>query len=293
MGNISTITRDGIAKVKKAYLEANAIWRFSDEGSTGEEARAILSCHGFEPVIGLHVIYELAKTYLREDSPDTSVNLFSIVRDLKPQISETPGALLKYEFQNFLSGATFDPFLLGARKRETVIEISKLSRGVFDEKAKAFVTARESQSKKDRFIRGQYNIDLLKKDKPKIEQRTFEGVVSHYKDDTTIMVPMVEQILSGIANTHQSQEIYKKLDSYPVLKTTVMANLYEMFIALVDQIPGKDKTHDHRHLIEASYCDVFVTEDRKLLNNTKRINPSLAAIEWSDIGKSVNLGSVL
>jgi len=131
--------------LKKAYLETNAIWRFSEKGTSGEEARAILSCHGFEPVIGLHVIYELARTFLKDGSSEKPMSLFSIVRDLKPLISEEPRILLRNEIQGLLNGDSFDPFLSGARKNEAASEISKLSNGEFDENARAFITKRDQQ----------------------------------------------------------------------------------------------------------------------------------------------------
>lgn len=225
--------------MKKAYLETNAIWRFLSEGTSGEEARAILSCHGFEPVIGLHVIYELARTFLKDDSHEKSVSLFSIVRDLKPLISEEPRVLLRYEFQSFLNGDTFDPFLLGARKNETASEISKLSHGVFDKEARAFITGRDEEFKTEHAILGLNNIDLFQQEKPEAKLKTFEDVVSYYKDG---IPQIIEQILPGIADARQPQEISKNLERFPAIKSTVMSNLYTIFIAVAHgEIPNTDK----------------------------------------------------
>lgn len=273
--------------MKKAFLETNAIWRFFNDGTNGEEARAILSCHGFEPVMGLHAIYELARTFLMDESPEISMTLFSIVRDLKPLISEEPQVLLRYEFQSYLRGGSFDPFLWGARKNETAREISKFSNGVFDEEAQTFITKRDEEFKTEHAILGQYNIELFQKEKPKVKLKTFEDVVSYYKDG---IPQIIEQILTGVADARQSHEISKNLDRFPALKSTVMANLYTIFIAIVHQeIPGTDKIDDHRHIIEASYCDLFVTEEKQLLKNVQKINPSLTAKKWSDIGKRVEI----
>jgi len=136
---------------------------------------------------------------------------------------------------------------------------------------------------------GQNNIDLFQKEKPKVQLKTFEDVVSYYNDG---IPQIVKQILFGNAYASRSQEISRNLDRLPALKSTVMSNLYTIFIAVVHgEIPNTDKIDDHRHLIEASYCDVFVTEEKQLVKNVRRINPLLVAKKWSDIGKSAELDS--
>lgn len=69
-----------------------------------------------------------------------------------------------------------------------------------------------------------------------------------------------------------------------------MANYYTLFVAVVHKnTPATDKIDDHRHVIDASYCDVFVTEDKQWLSNIRKINPGLKPIKWSTLGKNVGL----
>jgi len=52
-------------------------------------------------------------------------------------------------------------------------------------------------------------------------------------------------------------------------------------------IPGKDKIDDYRHIIEASYCDVFITGDAQLQKTVPRINPEVEVVEWNNFFKTI------
>ena len=60
-----------------------------------------------------------------------------------------------------------------------------------------------------------------------------------------------------------------------------MANMYLFFVQMTRKVvPATDKVDDHRHVIEASYCDAFITNDNQLLSNLGKINSHLEAISW-------------
>ena len=48
-------------------------------------------------------------------------------------------------------------------------------------------------------------------------------------------------------------------------------------------VPAKDKVDDHRHIVEAAYCDAFITSDSQLIKNANKINPSIEIIEWNSL----------
>lgn len=48
-------------------------------------------------------------------------------------------------------------------------------------------------------------------------------------------------------------------------------------------MPGRDKLDDYRHVIEASYCDVFVTNDGQLGRTVPRINSDLSVVLWNEL----------
>lgn len=265
--------------MQKAFLETNAINRFLDEKINGKEVRAILSCHGYSPVIGLHVVYELAQTFLSGNSDDTARNLFEVVRDLDPDISEAPEVVLKSEYTKYLHGTEVACFLCGDREAETRQEIIKLSNGTFDDNARNFISTRHECFSKDHPVTGQANVRAFLDEPPNEKLRSFEDVSKYYEN----RIPeLIEQILKGIASPSQALDMAGKLNNFPLLKSTVMANLYLIFIAIVHKnTPATDKVDDHRHIIEASYCDVFVTEEKQLLSNARKINSSLRPMKWS------------
>ena len=57
-----------------------------------------------------------------------------------------------------------------------------------------------------------------------------------------------------------------------------------MFICLANGVaPSVDKVDDYRHVVEASYCDFFVTNDEQLFRSVSRLNEIITPIRLSDI----------
>lgn len=271
--------------MEKAFLETNAICRFLEEKLSGEEIRALLSCYKYEPVIGFHVIYELARTFLSSNKDEIAKTLFEIVRDLNPDISEEPKVILLNEYNLYSSGTRFDYFLRGMRKYSAREAIVRLAMGVFDDKARQFISSRDINFKKEHPITGQENIKIFLDNPPVEKLHSFEDVVKYYEGDIPILI---KQILKDVVSSDEAKGMAGNIDQFPCLKATVMANFYMTFIAVVHKdVPATDKVDDHRHIIEASYCDVFVTEEKQLLANVPRINSRIKPIKWSTIGKGI------
>ena len=90
---------------------------------------------------------------------------------------------------------------------------------------------------------------------------------------------MIRTALHDAVSTSEAQNLAARIDQFPALRSTVNANIYLNFVAIGQgQIPSFDKVDDFRHVIEASYCDTSVTDDRRLLNQTASINPSLTVL---------------
>jgi hypothetical protein len=271
--------------MEKAFLETNAICRFLNEKLSGEEIRALLSCYKYKPVIGFHVIYELARTFLSSNKDEIAKTLFEIVRDLNPDISEEPKVILPNEYNWYSNGIRFDCFLSGMRKYLAREEIVKLAMGVFDDSARTFISSRDMKFKEEHPVMGREQVNIFLNNPPVKKLHSFEDVVKYYESDIPILI---EQIYKGAASTDEAKDMAGKIDQFPCLKATVMANLYLDFIVVVHKTPpATDKVDDHRHIVDASYCDVFVTEENQLLANVPRINSRLKPIKWSTIGKGI------
>ena len=47
--------------------------------------------------------------------------------------------------------------------------------------------------------------------------------------------------------------------------------------------PSYDRVDDFRQVIDASYCDVFVTNDDQLARTGNQINTGISLISWRDV----------
>lgn len=269
------------SSMKKVYLESNVICRAQDSNLSGGDLRRLLDDEGFVPVIGLHVIYELARTFLNVENTDTAIRLFAIIKELEPEFSNQPGILMYQEANNCISGREIFPFLGGEEKQSTINEVLKLSAGNFDDRAKGFIKERDDNFQQDHVEVAKKNIAIFKISPPEKRLRTFEDIFEYYKNDlSTLLSYIFEDKFTNI----QTSSIIEKIDKYPVISSRLRAELYLIYVYLVHKVvPANDKVDDHRHLIEAAYCDAFITNDRQLINNANKISPHLEVVKWDTL----------
>jgi hypothetical protein len=96
--------------MKKAYIEVSLINRSVDQGHDANSLAEQLRVLGYEPVIGLHVVYELAKCFLTGDITRGRW-LFVFVDDLAPSFHSEPQQLMEREIERFRHGKAVLPFL--------------------------------------------------------------------------------------------------------------------------------------------------------------------------------------
>lgn len=267
--------------MKRAYLEANAISRAADESISGQQLRNILRSRGFTPVIGFHTIYELAKTFLNESKGEIAKTLFQIVADIEAEYSEESHEILYQEFNHCFEMKPIKPFLDGCKRTDTLREVRKLAGGVFDDRARNFIEAREMRFRIDHPQISQNNIQAFVENPPTNRLRTFEEVLGYYNNG---IPSVVAQIFGGKASQEQAQAVSKLLEHYPGIRAAVRANMYLIYVQVVQKVvPATDKVDDHRHVMEASYCDAFITSDTQLLKNLEKINPCLEPVSWQTL----------
>ena len=267
--------------MRKAYLETNAICRAEDYGISGCDLRLRLEHNGLTPVVGLHVIYELARTFLNPKNTDTAIRLFRIVEELSPEYSEQPGALITQEVDRCLNNSDIAPFLDGADFNAAVDEVQKLSTGNFDDKARGFIEGRDSNFQREHEIIAKINIEEFRRNFLIMRIRTFEDVLSYYENDfSTLLI----KIFNGKLSRAEALNILDVIDTLHTIQSRLRSEIYLLFIALVHgAVPNTDKVDDHRHIIEAAYCDVFITGDSQLINNANKINPNIEIMELNSL----------
>jgi len=272
--------------MQKAYIETSVINQAFSESVTGNDIAIYLDTLGFQPTIGIHTIYELAKTYLEPNSTLKAQQLFSILLQLEASIIPPTDEVFKKEIMKLRTGAAVLPFLDTLNQSSTRQEINKLANGIFDSKAEKFIKSREKLHRTKNPIIYEDFLDYIAKVKSYHTDilrniRTFEDVVSYFENQ---IPDLIVKILKGKVSKNEAVELFHRLGSFPTLRSAVRANIDLCFICIVHNThPGSDRKDDNRHIVDSSYCQAIVTGDEQLAKRVNRINPELVLIPWENI----------
>lgn len=270
----------------KAYLDPNVINWARRDGVTGAGLRSALAAHAWEPYLGIHGIYELARAFLNPQRRATGVQNFEIVVDLDPTFCPPVSMLLAKEIDRIRTGAGVIPVLDTLNHTWAKYEVLRLSQGIFDARAESFIRSREAEIEAEHPARMMQYRETVRRelqsrpaDAPRL--RTFADVLR----EAACHVPeIIANIVPGQLSLEECHRISESLDEYPTIRSIVRANLYLSSIPILhDALPGDAKLDDYRHVIEASYADVLVTGDEQLANTAPRLHPNLAGLRWREL----------
>lgn len=269
--------------MKRAYLETNVINKALQEGFTGLDLKNLLHDNDYTPCFGIHGIYELARTFLDESGFERGKILFNILNELDPSYQPTIQNIIDQEVIKLRTGAAVLPFLDNINIAATKQEVDKLSRGNFDAQARQFIIAREdSISKNFKFDYRKY-IKMLEQNETVDNPRTFEQVLEKMQPH---IPKLIFEMLRRRVSILEAKEMHIKLDYFPAIRTLALSNAYLTAICIMHMTaPSKDKIDDYRHLVEASYCDVFITGDDQLYKTVPRINHVIENLKWDNLIK--------
>ena len=267
--------------MKKAFLDPSVINQAVEAGISGSAFASVLSAAHLSPTIGLHVVYELARTFLVPSAADKACKLFQFVEQLDPSLSPGSWNLMAQEVVRLRTGAIVLPFLDHLGQASTRLEVGRLARGSFDDRARSFLSGREADVRAnlprtvERYIA---QISDARQSNPESVPRmiTFEEALQQLGPTVESKLP---EMLRGQIDNAMAARLAAHLPELPAIRSTVRANIYYSWVCISQRIaPARDRLDDFREIIEASYCDAFVTSDRKLLKATPLINPSLEAM---------------
>jgi hypothetical protein len=272
--------------VKKAYIETSSVNAAVDAAVTASQLGERLSALEHTAVVGLHVIYELAKTFLLPGRASHAQALFRFLEVLDPSYSPGAGNLLGQEVARLRTGAAVLPFLDHENLAATRTEVGRLARGYFDDRARDFINNREN----DIDVRHPEMMRLYIDKVAELRSRdpaaapkfsTFALAREHF---TSKFPELVRGVLRGSVNQQEAAEIAARLDSFPAVRAAVNANIYLMFICISQgDIPSTEKLDDYRHFIEAAYVDSFLTNDSKQGTAAHKISPGIDVIAWGSL----------
>ena len=273
----------------KAYIETSIINRSVDQGYDAISLAEKLRVFGYEPVIGLNVIYELAKNFLNDQSTFRGRELFAFVDDLAPTFHWEPRQLMEQEVELFRHGTAVLPFLDHLNQISIVMEVRKLRYGILSTDIRQIIETREADIKAnvrkndDLYIT---QVNELRAQYPDKDRRfqTYEDVLMQFGPDLHRFVEANANRSRRLVSAAEARRIAKRVDAFPAIRSVTRAGMYLMFHCLVHGTgAGRDKIGDYRNVAEAAYCTALATADEQLAKTAPRINPELLVLTFETL----------
>ena len=261
---------------RKAYIEPSVINRAQKCGLSGLKLKEMIEKHSFAPAVGLQAIYEMARTFLNQDDLQLGTALFQIIWELDPYYQMDAAMLHDQEIIKLRTGAAVFSSLAPINLTATRLIVGRLARGFLDDGYMNFIAVREAEIRENH---PNFALGYIEETKGTTSKRfpTFESFYIELADQ---IPDLIYQSVKGKVTISEAHEIYHRIGSFPAIRSTVRSNIYLCWICVNHQnIPKKDKYDDYRHIIEASYCDIFVTDDKQLSNTAPRINPDIEVLK--------------
>jgi hypothetical protein len=237
------------------------------------------------PVVGIHVIYELAAAFLSPANVSVGKALLGFVRDLDPSYAPPTWSLLSSEVLKLRTNAAVLPFLDHLNQASTRAEVYRLAGGDLGGQAQAFITGREKEIEREHPAAMQEYIDHVRRVRARRGSlpplRSFEDVAEYFRDQWP---NMIRELLRQQVSASEARELASRLGEFPAIRAALNANLYLMFICIAREVvPGGDKLDDYRHLIDATYSHTLVLYDVKAKRAVPHIAPHLRTLSWEDM----------
>jgi hypothetical protein len=273
----------------KAYIEVSVINRSIDQGHDAISLAENLRVLGYEPVLGLNVIYELAKCFLTDRSIPRGRELFAFVDDLAPTFHREPQQLMQQEVERFRHGTVVLPFLDHLNHVSTVMDVRKLRAGILSTYMREIIETREADiaanaPKNDALYLRQ--VDELRVQYPGKVRRfsTYEDVLIRFAPDAHRFVKAGVNRSRRLISADEARRIANRIDEFPTIRSVVRAHMYLLFHCLVHRTgAARDKLGDYRHVVEAAYCKALATADRRLAKTIPKINPELLVLTFETL----------
>lgn len=223
---------------------------------------------------------------MNEADKKTGTDLFSILQDLDPFYQPEPEMLHDQEIFKLRTGVAVLPVLDQLDLVATKLEVERLALGIFDQNAGSFIARLEEDIKENH---PRLALDYIAQveqtaKKPQFEKKRFRTFEQVYLELEPQIPDLIYCFLNGKVSHSEAQELAQRMVSFPAIRSTTMSQIYLSAICIMHgDVPSRDKLDDYRHVIEASYCDVFITNDGQLSRTVPRINPDLSVLLWNEL----------
>lgn len=271
--------------MKKAFLETSVFNKAIDENVPPQELLSLINKREATPVIGSHVLYEMEKGFLYDKHKERAINLLDYCLELQPGLITTTSDLLDQEITRARYGSAVLPLMPPKASKRTWEGIKSLRKNPYGHSAIAFVKDREMRREEDEVLKGAAYIKHIKDVKSRIPHKTVP-LESYLKLSDLEAPEVIAQALKGQRwlNSYAINRIVPELNALPAIRTLIRANMYVSWIYIENEHrPSKDKLDDGRHLIDASYSDLFITADKGQIKLASILNPDLLVVSWHDL----------
>jgi len=266
------------------------IWNLlCDQNIDPRKLLDLLRAKGFTLVVSFHTVYELARNFERDNAAGNArgQQLFSYLkRYLALDIPSTKQLweLIMAEdeaFRNNLS--VIDPLAtsqeLGIEKRE----VEKLADGIVEGPVRTFLEKRRQFA---RDTKAQQAARIIENEK----LREYLEAIS--EDDLATWMPKETLTASGVSTLYKrfllragpsrTPQYVHGLLSFPLAdasRGTVHADLYSNWKCAKDRSNRLDLADDMLHVLQAMYCDLYITEETKQLHYAPLLLTSRTRVE--------------
>ena len=246
----------------------------------------MLEQRGAIPATSLHAVCELAATFLLPAGRPRAMALFAALDELDPLYHPEPHELLLAEYQALCTGALVIPTPRGLDGFELRLEVARLARGDLRDPQRAFLAALDAKLRVElpKLYDGYlaYVDRVAPRGSPLARKlQTFEDIVALGPADGG---QLVREIMHRQISREDGSRWWLRLDEFPTMRTIVRANAFQSTPPIVARVrPARDRMHDARHVIEAAYCDLFVTADAGQARAVPKLNPVLRVVRFGEL----------
>ena len=246
-----------------------------DQGVDADELVSTLAGQSAQLVLGTEAVYEMAKTFQmrRPEAEQRGMGLFSylgrFVQERIPCLRITSDILRAEMKRASRETKTIDIFLNDEDYMGLTEEVGKLSRGTFDSRADRFIAERKVQAAGVRQeIAGHFGT------RPKLNQIIaavpVEGLGEWIQEE---LRKSGRRLLRWHLNREFPEASPKQITwlakrllasrAYRVSHAIVRSDLYLNWRYAQVQSISRDVPDDLYHIVNASYCDLYVTRDKE------------------------------
>lgn len=264
--------------MENAYLETSSINQALEDGLSGSQINDVAQSAGYRISVGMHTIYELARTFLNPEQHEKGVQLFTILRDVECSYVPMTSQLIQSEIVKLRSGPAVMPFLDHKNQVAARYEIESMAQG-FTDRATKFIWGRENDRRQKEPVENFEYVERLKKLGAAKPQMDFD---QFYNAACADLLEIISAVVKIPISHHEAESLSRRIDEFPCLKAVVRANVYLTYIMSRNRVaPSYDRVDDFRQVADASYCHIFVSNDRQLLRTANRISPQLKFVAWA------------